>query len=63
MNAKKEIINVFHPDYVKTYNPDFIEYFRQLTIQQKNAESVSKHVTKKRKTVPSHGTIFGIGEK
>ena len=60
---KKEIINAFHPDYVKTYHPEFLEYFRLLTIQKRCGESMTKYVNKKRKTVPSHGTIYGISDK
>jgi hypothetical protein len=63
MTSKKQVINAFHPDYVKTYNPEFVEYFRTLTIQKQCGEAASRHITKKRKTVPSHGTIFGLGEK
>ena len=63
MTKKKQVINAFHPDYVKTYNPEFLEYFRTLTIQKQCGEAVTKFVNKKRKTVPSHGTIFGISDK
>ena len=60
---KQEIINAFHPDYVKTYHPEFLEYFRLLTLQKRNGEARTKFVNKKRKTVPTHGTIFGISDK
>ena len=64
MSTKKnEIINAFHPDYVKTYHPEFLEYFRLLTLQKRNGDAMTKFVNKKRKSVPSHGTIFGISEK
>ena len=61
--AKKEIINAFHPDYVKTYHPDFIEYFRLLTIHKKCGDSMTKALTNIRKTNKNHGTIHGLGNK
>lgn len=59
MNSKV-LINAFHPDYVKTYHPDLIEYFRLLTIQKKCGESMTKFVNKARKTNKNHGTIHGL---
>ena len=63
MTKKKEIINAFHPDYVKTYHPEFLEYFRLLTLQKRNGEAMTRFVNKKRKTAPNRGTIFGISDK
>ena len=58
---KKEVINAFHPDYVKTYMPDFMKEFRTQSATKQMAESVSKHVEKVRKTKPSHGKLLGMG--
>lgn len=34
----KEIINAFHPDYVKTYHPEFITSLRSESAQKVNGE-------------------------
>ena len=60
---KKENINAFHPLYAKTYEKGLIDYFRLLSFQKEQGKTMSKHVAKKRKTVPSHGTIFGLSDK
>lgn len=56
-------INAFHKDYVKTYMPEFITAIRLESKQTKAGQTLSQHVEKKRKTVPSHGTIPGISNK
>lgn len=56
-------INAFHPDYVKTYMPEFLTGLRLESKQTKAGQTLSQHVEKKRKTVPSHGTIHGISNK
>jgi len=56
-------INAFHPDYVKTYMPEFLTGLRLESKQTKAGQTLSQHVEKKRKTVPSHGTIHGISSK
>lgn len=61
--SKKEVINAFHPDYVKTYHPEFLEYFRLLSIQVRCGQSMTRYVKRKRKTTPSHGTVFGLSKE
>jgi len=56
-------INAFHPDFMKTYMPDFMKDFRTHEANRQAAAAVSSYVTKKRRTTPSHGTVFGISEK
>lgn len=65
MNPKefKPKINAFHPDYVKTYMPEFLASIRSTGVKEEAGKSVSKYVEKKRETKPSHGTLFGISEK
>ena len=56
------LVNAFHPDYVKTHMPQFITSIRLESKQTKAGQTLSRHVEKKRKTVPSHGTILGISK-
>lgn len=54
------IINAFHPDYMKTYHPNFWTNFtRNALISSKTTEAVTKLRAKK----PTHGTVFGMTEK
>lgn len=53
-------INAFHPDYAKTYMPDML---KEQIVAQRNSEGVSKYVERRRKTNPTHGTVFGISDK
>lgn len=55
-------INAFHPAYVETYMPEFLTGLRLESKQTKAGQTLSQHVEKKRKTVPSHGTIHGISK-
>jgi hypothetical protein len=57
------MINAFHPDYMKTHEPNFMKDFRTSDANRQAAEAVSKYVTKQRKVKPSHGTVFGISDK
>lgn len=57
------MINAFHPDYIKTHEPNFMKDFRTHEANRNAAAAVSNYVTKKRRTTPSHGTVFGISEK
>ena len=59
----KEIINAFHPDYVKTYESNFLTSLRTNSVKEEAGKSVSEFVTKRRETKPSHGTLFGISNK
>lgn len=56
-------VNAFHPDYMKTHEPNFMKDFRTADANRQASEAVSKYVTKQRKVKPSHGTVFGISEK
>lgn len=56
-------INAFHPDYIKTYHPEFLTDLRVESRMKTNGQNLSKHVDKKRQTTPSHGTVFGISAK
>jgi len=58
-----EVINAFHPDYVKTYMPNFMTDIRTESRQTKNGQMLSQYVDNTRKTKPSHGTVFGISNK
>lgn len=58
-----EKINAFHPDYIKTYHPNFLTDLRIESRQTKNGQNMTNHVNKVRKTKPSHGTVFGISDK
>lgn len=44
-----EILNAFHPDYMKTYHPDFTREFRTVEANQK--ERLANPVKVKRKKV------------
>jgi len=57
------MINAFHPDFIKTHMPDFMKDFRTHEANRQAAAAVSSYVTRKRKTTPSHGTLFGISDK
>ena len=54
------MINAFHPDYMKTHEPKFMDDLRTHEARRAASETLSKHVTKVRKTKPTHGTVFGI---
>ena len=55
-----QVINAFHPDYVKTYHPDLLESIRTQGRQKQVSQSVTSFVEEKRKTSPSHGTVVGV---
>lgn len=56
----KEIINAFHPDFVKTYMPDMLK--EQINSTQKS-EAKSKHIAQARKTIPNYGSMVGAFSK
>lgn len=56
-------INAFHPDYVKTYMPEFLNGMRVEARQKEASKNLTRHVDKRRKDKPSHGTLFGISDK
>lgn len=55
-------INAFHPDYVKTYAPQFLASFRTVDANKRASMTLSKHVTDVRKAKPMHGFIAGISK-
>lgn len=56
------IVNAFHPDYVKTYMPDILTAIKVDEKRTSAGETLSKHVTEKRKTKPLHGFVHGISK-
>jgi hypothetical protein len=56
------IINVFHPDFVKTHMPQFLTAVKTEDRQAQAGATLSKHVTEKRKVTPSHGKIEGMSK-
>lgn len=54
------MINAFHPEYMKTHEPNFMKDLRTHEANRQAAATLSNYVTKKRKKTPSHGTVFGI---
>jgi hypothetical protein len=56
-------INAFHPDYVKTYHPEFLESMRIESRQTAAGRTLSQFVDETRKKKPMHGTLSGISEK
>lgn len=58
-----QIINAFHPDYIKTYHPNFLADLQLESRMTRAGQALSAHVDETRKTKPSHGTVFGISDK
>jgi hypothetical protein len=56
------MINAFHPEYVQTHMPTFMDTFRTHDARREAAEALSQYVTKKRRTKPSHGSLPGISK-
>lgn len=54
------IINAFHPDYMKTHQPNFWKEFKR---NAENSAKTTEAVHKLRKERPSHGTVFGVTSK
>jgi len=57
------VINAFHPDYVKTYMPEFLTDLRTESRQTKAGQTLSAYVEETRKQKPMHGTLSGISKK
>jgi hypothetical protein len=55
-------INAFHPDFIKTHMPTFMDAFRTHDARREAAEALSEYVTKKRRIKPSHGQLTGISK-
>lgn len=56
----KEVINAFHPDFVKTYLPDMLK--DQITSSNNSARR-TEQITEARKTVPNYGSMTGAFSK
>jgi len=56
------MINAFHPLFVQTHMPTFMDVFRTHDARREAAEALSEYVTKKRRTKPSHGQLVGISK-
>lgn len=54
------MINAFHPDYMKTHEPNFMQSFRTHEANRQAAATLAKHVAKKRETNPAYGYVHGI---
>jgi len=63
LQGEEHMINAFHPDYMKTHEPDFMKDFRTHEANRQAAEALTKYVARRRKVNPSHGTVFGISDK
>jgi len=57
------LINAFHPDYVKTYMPQFLTDMRTESRQTKAGQTLTNYVEETRKKKPMHGTLSGISKK
>lgn len=58
-----KIINAFHPDFIKTYYPDFMQSFRVESRNKQSGQTLTEFVEKTRKKKPMHGTLSGISKK
>ena len=56
------MINAFHPDYLKTHEPNFMKSFRTHDANQRAAETLAKHVAKKREVEPTYGYVHGVSK-
>jgi hypothetical protein len=59
----KEIINAFHPDFVKTHMPEFLTKIRTDESRAKSSHSLTTYVEKRRVDKPSHGSVYGMSNK
>jgi hypothetical protein len=57
------LINAFHKDFVRTHMPEFLTAVKTDDRQSQAGATLSKHVTKKRKTNPSHGQLTGMSTR
>ena len=56
------MINAFDPRYMETHEPEFMKAFRTHEANRQASATLSKYVERRRKTVPTHGTLFGISK-
>ena len=52
-------MNAFHPEFMKTFYPDF---WTEQVLSSRNSQAMTAFVEKRRKSKPSHGTL-GISKK
>ena len=55
--AKPEVINAFHPDFMKTHMPDFMKPFRTADANKRMSMTMSNRVEELRKTDPTVGYL------
>jgi len=48
MTATNEVINCFHPDYVKTHMPEFLAHIKQQNKHELSSQSMASLTIKKR---------------
>jgi hypothetical protein len=53
-------MNVFHPEYIRTYHPDLL---KDHILSSRGSIAMTKYVEKKRLEKPSHGTLLGVSKK
>lgn len=56
----KEVINAFHPDFVKTYLPDIL---KDQINSSNNSARRTEQITEARKTIPNYGSMTGAFSK
>jgi hypothetical protein len=59
---KSEIINAFHPHYVKTYMKEFTASIMVQNKHQISSQQMAEYTEELRKTNPNLGTIHGISK-
>ena len=62
MRGPTKLINAFHPDFVKTHMPEFLTAVKVAAKREEAGQTLSKFVTKKRESVPTHGFVHGIAK-
>lgn len=56
--SKPEVINAFHPDYVKTYMPEFLSKIKEEETQRTNGLKVAKTTPMKMRSIKLSTTEF-----
>lgn len=54
------MINAFHPEYMKTYEPNF---WKSIFVNEGKSKAMSEIVSSVRQKNPKHGTLLGISSK
>lgn len=55
-----EVINAFHPDFVKTHMKEFIASIKVQNRHKMSSHSMAEYTDEIRKTSPTHGTIHHL---